>query len=334
MNRKTLIPYRLISERREEIMGVAILWVVLFHSSVTIRLQPFAMLKSLGYGGVDLFLFLSGMGIWQSLSRHSVSTFFKNRLNRIVPTWWAYLLVWVGVGYWHTRLRVPFQQLLGFAVFTGFWRGLPNQGNWYVYAVMLFYALSPLLYGLIREAKNKTAVGSALLAFALLAALSWRGAMSLNAVSRLPIFIVGMLFSATWQERAVGKRALPAAAALLLGGSALTVGLFLAFPLDRLTETGLYWYPFLLTAPPLCLFLALLFDRSARRAPWLNRALRRLGKASLEILLATDYIFLWTADWIDHGRVSAALTVGAVFIGLVYHLVMERIKAAVKARLS
>lgn len=38
-----LTPYRLISKKRFEIMGVTILWVVHYHSSVAINVQPFSV---------------------------------------------------------------------------------------------------------------------------------------------------------------------------------------------------------------------------------------------------------------------------------------------------
>ena len=51
---------KLLSRHRSAIMGFAILWVMAFHLPVSFGFLPFDLIKMIGYGGVDIFLFLSG----------------------------------------------------------------------------------------------------------------------------------------------------------------------------------------------------------------------------------------------------------------------------------
>lgn len=70
-----------IESLRMELMGFAIILIMLFHLGVL----PF------GECGVDIFLFLSGFSMYHSLSRNdNIVKFYRKRLLRILP---AYLII-------------------------------------------------------------------------------------------------------------------------------------------------------------------------------------------------------------------------------------------------
>lgn len=63
------------------------LFVILFHVALD-RGDPFYGLRRCGNVGVDIFLFLSGVGLWFAWTKTpSVSHFYRRRLIRILPTW-------------------------------------------------------------------------------------------------------------------------------------------------------------------------------------------------------------------------------------------------------
>ena len=76
-----------ISRYRGELMGAAMLFVILFHVGLP-RDDTFFGLRRMGNIGVDIFLFLSGMGLWFSWSKHpDTKDFYLRRWLRIYPTW-------------------------------------------------------------------------------------------------------------------------------------------------------------------------------------------------------------------------------------------------------
>ena len=89
----------LVSRFRSEIMGVAIVCVLVCHCGVFSwgTLQPCAkQLAPLFAIGVDMFLFVSGVGLWFSMkSDGNVLRFWRRRFLRVVP---EYLAV-AGVSY-------------------------------------------------------------------------------------------------------------------------------------------------------------------------------------------------------------------------------------------
>ena len=72
-----------ISRYRSELMGAAMLFIILFHVPLD-RSNEFFGLRRCGNVGVDMFLFLSGIGLWFSWVKNpSVWQFYKRRLLRI-----------------------------------------------------------------------------------------------------------------------------------------------------------------------------------------------------------------------------------------------------------
>src|SRR3712207_8348584 len=58
-----------ISKYRGELMGAAMLFIILFHVSLP-RYDMFFGLRRMGNIGVDIFLFLSGIGLWFSWTKN------------------------------------------------------------------------------------------------------------------------------------------------------------------------------------------------------------------------------------------------------------------------
>ena len=66
----TAAPYKRLSRCRSELMGFAILWVMLFHAyGLKFQFEPLNRFRSIGHFGVDIFILLSAMGIYVSLSK-------------------------------------------------------------------------------------------------------------------------------------------------------------------------------------------------------------------------------------------------------------------------
>ena len=76
-----------ISRYRGELMGAAMLFIILFHVALP-RENAFFGLRRMGNVGVDMFLFLSGIGLWFSWMKNpSAKHFFIRRYLRIYPAW-------------------------------------------------------------------------------------------------------------------------------------------------------------------------------------------------------------------------------------------------------
>lgn len=189
----------IISEYRTALMGVATVLVLLIHGNEFLwpKQLGFALkLVSEGSVGVDVFLFLSGIGLFFSMNKDtSILKFYKRRFERIIP---IYLLI-----------AVPLYAILVFVLNSGsffdyifqissFTYWYPNNNSfgevWYVSFIIPLYLVYPLIY-LSTQKNRKLFIVLIIFSFAVKVLLIYCNPVYYEqielAVSRLPIFIIG-----------------------------------------------------------------------------------------------------------------------------------------------
>lgn len=183
---------QLLSKYRGVNMGVAILLVVLFHVYVA-RHNPFFGLHRLGNVGVDIFLFLSGMGLWFSWSKkQDYLQFYKNRFKRIYPTW----ILIAGIYYGMRFDGVHWTDLCGDVLINwDFW--LHDELTfWYMPAIMALYIVAPFYMELIRRHPIYRWLVALMIVWTF--AVQWVGPIHQTVGhieifwSRVPIFFIGI----------------------------------------------------------------------------------------------------------------------------------------------
>ena len=64
---------------------------IMFSHQRFVHVFPFNVFESFGHWGVDVFLFLSGMGMVDSLMAHTVKEFYFRRFKRLIPLCVSYV---------------------------------------------------------------------------------------------------------------------------------------------------------------------------------------------------------------------------------------------------
>lgn len=233
---------------RQVWLGIALIWIILFHLPLDFGLIN--ILKTIGYGGVDICIFASGIGCFYSLcSEPDAATFMKCRIKKLAPTYLIFIVVWLF--YQYLIGNFEFQMAIGnlFAVqnFTGHGQDF----NWYISAIFLFYIIAPYLKAIV----EKSTTTNKILFLAFLIAISfpfWNSNTYIITITRLPIFYVGMLFGDICMKntKITTKHIVGMIVAFILGVVSIIV--FFKFASQNLWSFGLYWYPFILITPPLC----------------------------------------------------------------------------------
>lgn len=139
----------LISKYRTQLMGVSILWVMFFHAHSRIEAIHFlTFLQDIGYGGVDFFIFLSGLGVYYAY-KGNVKDFYIRRIKRIFPYYLplvlAYSIYMYSIGYISGGVVITNTLLLSF------WFNLPGTFDWYIPSLVLLYLLTPLFLHYFRR---------------------------------------------------------------------------------------------------------------------------------------------------------------------------------------
>lgn len=328
------LSYELLSRCRGELMGLAMVWIMLYHAFLwTPRWEWGRQVKELGFCGVDVFLLLSALGVALSLSRRQegYDAYLKRRLARVLP---LYFLV---TGCYGLALRLAGEidlKTVAWTVSTLFyWFDKPHCFNWYIPALVGFYLIAPPLVKLLQRLRWPGLAVAACWAVCFVAYHAWAagGIFEANGgtVMRLPVFLLGLLLGLFIVQKLPLK---PWNAVVWL------VLPLLAPPIAQAVRP--YYLPtgfwFCLRIVPLCLGAAWLLQ-------WLpeggaRRLLREIGGSSLEIYLL-NVIFVREYDRLAPLFPSAAVhywvTIPCnLLLGVGLHYAMKRPMARLNRRLG
>jgi peptidoglycan/LPS O-acetylase OafA/YrhL len=311
-----------VSKYRDELKGLAMLWIVWFHSGLML---PGALddLRLLGYGGVDIFLFLMGMGLSYSLQKNGdLRGYLSRRATRLLPAYLPIVIIWMAVTYPQLGFSAT-QAVRGVAgnlFMIGYWLQLDGVYNWFANTVFTFVLIAPAVYAVLSGGKRRGLIALLVIAFGISAANI--GMEQMMPVSRLPVFILGMAFG-LWQG---GKRRTRLQIGLTL---AFLAGLFLVvYCMHRqpwmLIDFGMYWVPFVLITPPLCMALAFGFSKTDkyRRA---FAPLRLVGQSSFEIYLINVWIYEISKQYAISAWLWALVCLANILLGIGYHWLVRRL---------
>ncbi len=316
---------RNLSRYRNELKGVAILWVVLFHAQL--GLEDFLyQVQRIGYGGVDLFFFLSGYGLYYSLEKDAdLGRYLKRRGERLLPAYLPFCLVWLAVmlpmhgGGLATSLRIA----AGNLTMTGYFANVDLNINWYVSAMALSLLLAPVFHAVLNEEKHFWLRSAGLMAVLFVIGFAYIGNDQYMAVSRLPVFALGMIFAAPQSKNLSGKKS---AAAMAVAGALGLAALYVCLEnyAELLVAYAVYWHPFVLITPGLCAGLAWVFAKLPRV---IGKPFALLGKASFEIFLFNVWIEVLGKKY---GLASSPAewlmwSIGGIAAGCAYHWLISEV---------
>ena len=194
-----------ISEARNVIFGIATLWIGLFHSfELTLKpytdnkflIDAFKFFKGTGNVGVDMFLFLSGVGLFFSFTKDGkLLNFWKKRLMRVLPTALLIGIVFFSIRYVEGRYQSGFPAYLKRISFTYFYfRG--ERVFWFISLILALYIVFPIFYKIIDKFRLWGMLGTvaAVVALTFLCRAVAPGFYSMweIALCRVPSFVIGI----------------------------------------------------------------------------------------------------------------------------------------------
>ena len=268
-----------ISTYRSELMAWSILWIMMLHFTFT-QIKPFGFIAQYGFVGVDIFMLVSGLGLYFSLENKKLIDFYKKRIFRIFPTYYLIGLLY-NIILFHDDILT---YLYRFTTL-GYWTG-GVFGEWYIPTIVLYYLFSPLIKKVFdrRWPFILTILGSISL-FSI--GLSWylcakqypMSRLHFFSIYRINSFLFGML-CAYWLKKGISTKTF---LCFLILGIPLFIHLF---PLHHQIYNYKYLSLFfLLPSFTVCLIML---------SKWLKiigRLLKHLGTSSLEIYLIQDILF-------------------------------------------
>ncbi|MBO5163418.1 MAG: acyltransferase [Ruminococcus sp.] len=185
----------ILTKYRGAIMGIAALWILFFHewqllSTEVGKAAEFEnYIKRIGFCGVDIFLFLSGIGLVFAIGKRNIFSFYYRRLKRV---YLPFLIVgiiravtekWTSEGFWDNVLCISFYK-------TNMYSFL-----WFVPAILTLYLLFPPYYKLFSKASNKLMFTAAMFLIWMTLSLLFRDKLRPDLygfTNRIPVFLFGV----------------------------------------------------------------------------------------------------------------------------------------------
>ena len=314
-NYDNLLNFSALSVHRNAIYGFAALWIVLFHYTEMSKAKA-AMIPKMGFFwdtlrlgniGVDIFLLLSGIGLYYSFMKDGrILRFYCKRLVRIMV---PYLLLCVPyMTYLLINGDFTIAKYIKQVTTVFYWTGDTSVLNlWYVPAVLALYLIYPLIYKVLFY-KERNALLRCLILMAASIAITFCAALFFKDfyalydkfLPRVTVFILGCYCGKPVKEKKSFS------AWLIVAG--LVILLF-AYPLyaKGILRSVFSRYYGCLTGVMLAFLLSQLFE--LLKSILLGRIFAFFGAFSLEIYLAhivVRNIYMRTSLYGDHLHLAYA----------------------------
>lgn len=298
-------------------MGVAMIWVVLYHYQLK---GPISLITGHGFTGVDIFMFVSGLGLFMSMYRNNqTSLFYKKRFIRIFP-----LYLCLGLLYELLKGDFSLKSYIWSYSTLAFWtNGNNNDFGWFIPGIIAIYIVFPFLFRtLFHKGIDKTVliVLISLLTFFIF----YNSIFNSNLISddhflllyRVPVFMLGTLVG---YLIAYGKKG-----SFFLYLSALSL-LFVIIHLFSGGNLRLWYMASTFLVPLLIIVFCWLFNHTKS---WLYTWLGGVGNASLEIFMIHLFpLMLWPKFMHEISNMNRILVcIVACVVGVVIHKIIAMIK--------
>ena len=280
-----------LSRFRGPLMGIAMLVVMMFHVGFARHDTFWFCVNRCGNVGVDMFLFLSGIGLWYAWTkapslggeRARLPLFYRRRFQRIYPAWLLLSSLYYIPLYLEGKFSL-WQTIGNILIGWRLWSGFVDE-FWFIPMILVFYLVAPFYMMLIQRQRVWSWLPVVAMVFCVLLQY-WKPLnMTLGHLeilfSRVPVFLLG-INAGQWVKE---ERQLHADAFwLLLLTFVLSLGVCVNF------EDGLRGrFPLFLERMvyiPLSISAMLLLCKALSHAPaWVAKGLSFVGTVSLELYL-------------------------------------------------
>lgn len=146
------IKLELLSKHRTKLMGIATLGILSIHSIdfgiVYPRMIRYVM--HLGLYGVDIFLLLSGMGLYYSLKKNNdIRMFYTKRMRKVLVPYLIMAIPFLAIIDLLSGRNLI--QYISDVAMISFWTS--GRGAWFVAMIIPLYIIFPFIYRITEQSK-------------------------------------------------------------------------------------------------------------------------------------------------------------------------------------
>lgn len=306
-----------ISVYRSQLMGISIIWIMMLHFTFT-QIKPLGFIAQYGFAGVDIFMMVSGLGLYFSLEKNgNILHFYKKRLLRIFPTYYM-----LGIFASLFIFQDDFITYLFRYSTIGFWIG-EVYGEWFIPSIVVLYLLAPFIKKIIDNNHTILVISICISVFIITYVIVANELVPkydphFFFLYRIPAFILGMA-CAYWIKNGISSKYF-----IIL----LAIGIpFFALLFPR--HHYIYNYKYLSLAFLLPTFTLIVLSL-LKHLLWINPLLSKIGNASFEIYIIQ--VIFSTALFVGkiipperwHDTITILLIISSSLLGMIAHWLIDK----------
>ena len=296
------VSINVLSDFRTQIMGVASVFIMLCHNSF-VFVYPVDMINgifvsSLLQFAVDIFMLLSGLGLYYSFCKNSIAEFYKKRMARIIPNYILFVIIagLISVLLCNVSLK---SFVYKFSLVSYYISG--DITVWFVAGILLLYLIFPLLFNLSKY--NSKLYALCFVAVIVIAVLPIWDLLPYNfqiikstLITRVPIFMIGIFIGKKLYEKNSLKVNVLKCIVVNLFFVVLFVINVVFNKYNTWTFSRLLFLPISLS---FALILGYVFELVKIKTRRINAVFLFLGSITLEIYLIHERILQLTDYWFN-----------------------------------
>lgn len=331
----------IISRYRSVLFGISIISIILFHycedyvnafqdGNVDSNLIIFGYYKMISSLGVEVFIFLSGLGLFYSMSNNSnVIRFYEKRVKRLIVPY-----IFIGIIFWGVFDLILNKDgiirfIKDFTFVTFFTEG--QRTIWFIGVIFIFYLVFPLVYKLI---VSKAGVIKTLILVIVIYGINY-SILQLwpniydnieIGIMRFPIFIIGALCAYLIKKDVQNQNKIMISMAIAIGLALKLTDVFVDMPQYWSRIIAMFY------AIALILIVCIIIDKLHWQK--FNSAMEKVGEYSLELYMIhvclrkiMKNIGVYTCELL----VYIGIIVISIILSIFLHMIISLIE---KARIS
>lgn len=306
-------------------MGISVLWIIFFHMHSRLNIHPLlTFFQDIGYGGVDFFYLLSGLGVYHAYKGKAID-FYKRRVSRILPYYLPLVLIYSV--YMYKINYISGGVVISNIFLLSYWLNLPGTFDWYIPGLLFLYLITPLYLDYFKRYQVRlTFLVLVLTGIFYFLFVDTPLNHLLIVFLRLPMYFGGIWLGYLIKEKnglELGTKTIALSCISLLLGIGLLYYFFRFDPLfrTRFSETMI---PFWFIAFPFCLFSA--FVCSKIKLSLIHRFLLFFGEYSLLIYIIhvkmIEIMLFYLDKYVDLYAIAAT-----ILFSIVWKYMVDRIKS-------